>query len=81
MQKQKRKFVLATANVDEINKQLKINIFLMAVVIFLLGMNIMHFMREKSLFYAVLVILMILLLLFIIKSRTLLNMRKQTLTQ
>ena len=75
----KEKFVLATANVDEINKQLKINIFLLAVVIFLLGMNIMHFMREKSLFYAVLVILMIFLLFFVIKSRKILNNRKKNL--
>jgi len=80
MKKSKSKFLLAEANIDETNKQLKINMFVIAVVIFLLGINTIHFFREKSLFYAALVALMIFLLFFIIKSRKLLKLRKQELT-
>lgn len=77
----KEKFVLAEANIVEINKQLKVNMFLIAVVIFLLGTNIMHFMRDKSLFYAILIGIMIFLLFFITKSRKILKVRKQELTK
>ncbi len=68
---------MAEANVDETNKQLKINMFVIAVVVFLLGVNTIHFIREKSLFYAALVAIMIFLLFFIIKSRKLLKSRNQ----
>jgi len=71
---------LAEADVDETNKQLKINMFVTAVVVFLLGINSIHFIREKSLFYGALVAIMIFLLFFIIKSRKLLKLRKQALT-
>jgi len=50
MKKSKSKFLLAEANIDETNKQLKINMFVIAVVIFLLGINTIHFFREKVFF-------------------------------
>ena len=77
----KKKFVLAEANLDEINKQLKMNVFVIAVAVFVLAANTIHFMRDKSLFYAALIALMILLLFFIIKSRKILKARKQALTK
>ena len=80
MKKQKSKFVLAEASVNDINKQLKINLFVIVVVIFLLGINTLYFSREKSIFSAVLIIVMIILLFLIAKSRDILKLKKQELS-
>ncbi|MBF0659099.1 hypothetical protein I6E84_05050 [Psychrobacter sp. SCQQ22] len=81
MNKQNNKFVLATATLAEVNKQLKINMLVTVVVAFVLFMNMMKFMSEKTFFYAALVVLMIFLLFFIRKARNILMLRKQELTQ
>ncbi len=81
MKKHRTKFDLATADSDQIAKQLKINLFVIVMVIFVLSINMIHFIREKSLFYAVLTLLMVVLLFFIIKARRILKMRQQDLTQ
>lgn len=81
MNKQNNKFVLATATLSEVNKQLKINMLVTVVVAFVLFMNMMKFMSEKTFFYAALVVLMIFLLFFIRKARNILTLRKQELTQ
>jgi hypothetical protein len=49
-------------------------------VVFVLFMNIMKFMAEKSVLYAVLAVIMICLLFFIQKARGILILRKQELT-
>ena len=79
MQKQKRKFVLAEASIDEINKQLKINIFVIVVLIGMLALNATQFMRDYRLLYGALIVIMLFLLFIMAKSRTLLKMQKQTL--
>ena len=81
MNKQNNKFVLATATLTEVNKQLKINMLVTVVVAFVLFMNMMKFMSERTFFYAALVVLMIFLLFFIRKARNILMLRKQELTQ
>lgn len=80
MKKQKTKFVLAEATLDEVNKQLKINMFVICMIALILVLNTVHFMKDYSLFYGVLIVIMIFLLFIIIKSRQILNMRKQALT-
>ena len=80
MNKPKARFVLAEATLAEVNKQLKLNMLVMVAVVFVLFMNIMKFMAEKSFFYAALVIVMICLLFFIQKARRILTLRKQELT-
>jgi Ca2+/Na+ antiporter len=80
MKKQKSKFVLAEASIDDINKQLKINLFVIIVVIFLLGLNALYFIKEKSFFSVALIILMVFLLFIIAKSRDILKSRKQELS-
>ena len=77
MKKQKKRFVLAEATLDEVNKQLKVNMFVIGLVVILLGLNIVHFVRDNSLFYGVLIVIMIFLLFLIIKSRRILEIRKQ----
>ncbi len=79
MKKQKKRFVLAEATLDEVNKQLKINMFVIGLVVVLLGLNIVHFMKDNSLFYSALIVIMIFLLFLIIKSRKILYIRKQEL--
>ncbi len=81
MKKHRTKFDLATADSAQIAKQLKINLFVIVMVIFVLSINMIHFIREKSLFYAALTLLMVVLLFFIIKARRILKMRQQDLTQ
>ncbi len=81
MKKENAKFVLAEANLDEVNKQLKINMLVTAVVIFILAMNIIQFMQDKRFFYALLTVLMLFLLFFIAKARNILKSRKQELSQ
>ena len=79
MKKQKKRFVLAEATMDEVNKQLKLNLFVIVVVGSVLGSNIVHFMQEKNVFYAVLIAAMIIALFFVIKSRQVLKLKKQEL--
>lgn len=80
MKKQKNKFVLAEATLTEVNKQLKLNMLVTGVVVFVLFMNIIKFMAEKTFFYAALAVIMIFLLFFIQKARRILMLRKQALT-
>ncbi|WP_296174215.1 hypothetical protein [Psychrobacter sp. UBA2769] len=77
----KQKFVLAEASLDEINKQLRINMFTIVMLILVLFMNIAQFMRDYSLLYGVLIAIMAFFLFVMAKSRTLLTMRKQELTR
>ena len=79
MKKQKTKFVLAEATLDEVNKQLKINMFVIVMIALILLLNIANFMQDYSLFYGAFVVVMIFFLFIIIKSRQILNMRKQAL--
>ena len=81
MKKQKSKFVLAEASISDINKQLKINLLIIVLVIFLLGLNGLYFSREKSIFSAVLIVLMLFLLFIIAKSRDILKSRKRQLSE
>ena len=79
MKKQKRKFILAEANIDEINKQLKINTFTIVILIGMLVLNATQFMRDYSLLYGALIAIMLFLLFIMAKSRTLLTLQKQAL--
>lgn len=79
MKKQKRKFVLAEASLDEINKQLKINTFVVVILIGMLILNATQFMRDYSLLYGALIAIMLFLLFIMAKSRTLLTLQKQAL--
>ena len=81
MKKQKNKFVLAEASVDDINKQLKINMLVIVVLISMLVLNTAQFMKDYSLLYAVLIAIMAFFLFIMAKSRTLLTTRKQALTK
>ena len=80
MKEPKARFVLAEATLAEVNKQLKLNMLVMVAVVFVLFMNMMKFMAEKSVLYAVLAVIMICLLFFIQKARGILMLRKQELT-
>ena len=80
MKEPKARFVLAEATLAEVNKQLKLNLLVTVAVVFVLFMNIIKFMAEKSFFYAVLAVIMICLLFFIQKARRILMLRKQELT-
>ena len=77
----KQKFVLAEASLDEINKQLRINMFTIVMLILVLFMNIAQFMRDYSLLYGALIAIMAFFLFVMAKSRTLLMMRKQELSK
>mgnify|MGYP003607508486 CR=1 FL=1 len=81
MNKQKQKFVLAEASLDDVNKQLKINMFTIVILILVLFMNIAQFMRDYSLLYGALIAIMAFFLFVMAKSRTLLMMRKQDLSK
>lgn len=81
MKKQKTKFVLEEATLEEVNKQLKINMFVIVLVALILLLNIANFMQSYSLFYGLLVVIMIFFLFIIIKSRQILEMRKKALTR
>lgn len=81
MKKHKTKFVLAEATLEEVNKQLKINMFVIVLVALILLLNIANFMQSYSLFYGLLVVIMIFFLFIIIKSRQILEMRKKALTR
>ena len=79
MKTQKRKFVLAEASLDEINKQLKINTFTIVILIGMLVLNASQFLRDYSLVYGTLIAIMLFLLFIMAKSRTLLTLQKQNL--
>ena len=81
MNKQKQKFVLAEASLDDVNKQLKINMFTIVMLILVLFMNIAQFMRDYSLLYGALIAIMAFFLFVMAKSRTLLMMRKKELSK
>ena len=81
MKKQKQKFVLAEASLDGVNKQLKINMFTIVILIIVIFLNTVQFMRDYSLLYAALIAIMVFFLFVMAKSRTLLKMRQQELTQ
>ena len=81
MNKQKQKFVLAEASLDDVNKQLKINMFTIVMLILVLFMNIAQFIRDYSLLYGALIAIMAFFLFVMAKSRTLLMMRKQELSK
>ena len=81
MNKQKKGFVLAEATLAEINKQLKINLFTIVVLIVILVLNTAQFMKEYSLLYGALIAVMAFFLFIMAKSRTMLMMRKQQLTK
>lgn len=81
MKKQKTKFVLAESTLEEVNKQLKINMFVIVLVALILLLNIANFMQSYSLFYGLLVVIMIFFFFIIIKSRQILEMRKKALTR
>ncbi|KAA0928785.1 hypothetical protein FQ082_03640 [Psychrobacter sp. ANT_H56B] len=79
MKQQKKRFVLAEASLDEINKQLKINTFTIVILIGMLMLNTTQFMRDYSLLYGALIAIMAFFLFVMAKSRTLLTVRKQAL--
>ncbi|MGO1513222.1 MAG: hypothetical protein ACTIKO_00650, partial [Psychrobacter sp.] len=79
MRQKKRKFVLAEATLEEINKQLKINVLAIIMLVLMLVLNTTQFMKDYSLLYGTLIVIMAFFLFVMIKSRTLLNMRKQEL--
>lgn len=81
MNKQKKGFVLAEATLAEINKQLKINLFTIVVLIVMLVLNTAQFVKEYSLLYGALIAVMAFFLFIMAKSRTMLMMRKQQLTK
>ena len=81
MKKQRKRFVLAEASLKEIDKQLNINMFVIGVLVIILFLDLMHFIKQYSVFYGVLVAVMIVLLFFTLKSRRLLKLRKQQLRQ
>lgn len=81
MNKQKKGFVLVEATLAEINKQLKINLFTIVVLIVMLVLNTAQFMKEYSLLYGALIAVMAFFLFIMAKSRTMLMMRKQQLTK
>lgn len=81
MNKQKKGFVLAEATLAEINKQLKINLFTIVVLIVMLVLNTAQFMKDYSVLYGALMAVMAFFLFIMAKSRTMLMMRKQQLTK
>ena len=80
MKEPNTRFVLSEATLAEVNKQLKLNMLVTVAVTFVLFMNIIKFMAEKSFFYAALAVIMVCLLFFIQKARRILILRKQALT-
>lgn len=81
MKKQKTKFVLSEATVDDINKQLKINMVMIVILISLLVINAAQFMKDYNFLYGFFIAIMAFFLFIMAKSRTLLTMRKQALTE
>ena len=81
MNKLRKGFVLAEATLAEINKQLKINLFTIVVLIVMLVLNTAQFMKDYSVLYGALIAVMAFFLFIMAKSRTMLMMRKQQLTK
>ncbi len=81
MSKQKKGFVLAEATLDDINKQLKINLFTIVILIVMLVLNGAQFMKDYSVLYGALIAIMAFFLFVMAKSRTLLILKKQELTK
>lgn len=81
MKKQKKKFVLAEANVSEVSKQLTITLWIIIALVFLLGLNTVYFSQEKSIFSVALMLLIIVLIYLIAKSREILKIKKQELAE
>ena len=81
MKKQNTRFVLSEATLADINKQLKLNMLVTVAVVFVLFMNIMKYLAEKSFFYVALAVIMVCLLFFIQKARRILILRKKALTR
>lgn len=81
MSKQKKGFVLAEATLADINKQLKINMFTIVVLVVMLVLNGAQFIKDYSLLYGVLVVIMAFFLFIMAKSRTMLMMRKEALSK
>ncbi len=79
MKKQKKKFVLADASLSEVNKQLKINLLVIIGLVLLLGLNTVYFSQEKSFFSVALIVVIIILIYLIAKSREILKIKKQEL--
>ena len=73
--------MLAEATLAEINKQLKINLFTIVVLIVMLVLNTAQFMKDYSVLYGALIAVMAFFLFIMAKSRTMLMMRKQQLTK
>ncbi len=81
MKKQKKKFVLAEANVSEVSKQLTITLWIIIALVFLLGLNTVYFSQEKSVFSVALMLIIIVLIYLIAKSREILKIKKQELAE
>lgn len=79
MEKQKKKFVLADASLSEVSKQLKINLLVIVGLVLLLGLNTVYFSQEKSFFSVALIVVIIVLIYLIAKSREILKIKKQEL--
>ncbi|MGO1856968.1 MAG: hypothetical protein ACTHZF_07725, partial [Psychrobacter sp.] len=58
MRQKKRKFVLAEATLEEINKQLKINVLAIIMLVLMLVLNTTQFMKDYSLLYGTLIVIM-----------------------
>lgn len=81
MNKQKKGFMLAEATLADINKQLKINMFTIVMLVVMLVLNGAQFIKDYSLLYGALIAVMAFFLFIMAKSRTMLMMRKQQLTK
>lgn len=81
MSKQKKGFVLAEATLADINKQLKINMFTIVMLVVMLVLNGAQFIKDYSLLYGALVVIMAFFLFIMAKSRTMLMMRKEALSK
>lgn len=81
MSKQKKGFMLAEATLTDINKQLKINMFTIVMLVVMLVLNGAQFIKDYSLLYGALVVIMAFFLFVMAKSRTMLMMRKEALSK
>lgn len=81
MSKQKKSFGLAEATLADINKQLKINMFTIVMLVVMLVLNGAQFMKDYSLLYGALVVIMAFFLFVMAKSRIMLMMRKEALSK
>ena len=72
MNKQKKGFMLAEATLADINKQLKINMFTIVMLVVMLVLNGAQFIKDYSLLYGALIAVMAFFLFIMAKSRTML---------